>query len=84
MTSNTTKSDRSDILKIMGIVGSSAPKLFFRFVPLILKFKKQAKKGGEIFYQELIHQGLDEETAHKLTSVYLEASDVFQLFKIFQ
>ena len=76
--------EKPNIPKLVGIIGSSAPKLFFRFAPLLIKFKKQAKKGGEIFHKELLNQGIDSETAEKLTKIYMEASDLASLFKFFQ
>jgi hypothetical protein len=84
MKSNINANDKPDIPKIIGIVGSSTPKLFFRFAPLLFKFKKQAKKGREIFYKELLFQGFDSKTAERLTEIYLEESDLFGILRVFQ
>ena len=45
---------------------------------MFLSFKIQAKKGGKIFEKELISQGLDKETAKKLTEAYMEPSRIRQ------
>ena len=84
MNSIDSSTDKSDIPKIIGIIGSSAPKLFFRFAPLLIKIKKQAKKGGEIFHTELLKQGIDPQTAEKLTTVYMEGCDLMSFFRFFQ
>jgi hypothetical protein len=84
MNSKSTNKEKPNIPKLIGIIGSSAPKLFFRFAPLMIRFKKQAKKGGEIFHKELLDQGIDPNTAEKLTAVYMQGSDISGFFKIFQ
>ena len=84
MNSNKDITDKPDIPKIIGIVGSSAPKLLFRFLPLLMKFKQQAKKGAHIFQKELLNHGVDVETAERLTTIHLEGSDLLGMFKLFQ
>lgn len=79
-----TPDDRPDIPQLMAILGASAPKLIIRFAPLLFRFKQQAKKGARIFHNELLKQGIDEETAEQLTAQYLEGSDLLRLFKFFQ
>ena len=58
--------------------------MIIRFAPLLFRFKQQAKKGAHIFHQELLRQGIDEETAERLTVQYLESSDLLRLFKFIQ
>ena len=84
MNSSDSSSDTSNIPKIIGIVGSSAPKLFIRFAPLFIRIRKQAKKGGEIFHKELLDQGIDSDTAERLTAIYMEGSDFMSFFRFFK
>lgn len=60
------------------------PSLLLRLTGTFLRFKRQAKKAGVIFKQELITQGIPDETAEKLTTVYLETSNLVTYFKLFQ
>jgi hypothetical protein len=52
-----------------------------RFTSVILKlgkaflrFKRTAKKGGSLFYDELKKQGIDNDMAERLTQLYLEST----------
>lgn len=66
--------EQSDPIRLFGIILPNIPSLVFRFVKIFLKFKRDAKKGGNVFKKELIKQGLDKKTAEDLTDIYLEGS----------
>jgi hypothetical protein len=62
-------------MKILGMIILSLPSILFRFAGEYLRFRSKANKGGSIFQNELLSQGLDESTAKSLTEVYLEGSN---------
>jgi len=62
--------------RILGMIIPSLPSLVFRFGGVLLKSKREARKGGKIFQKELISQGLDATTAAALTDMYLESSSI--------
>ena len=63
-------------IKLFGIMLPSVPSLMFRLSGTFLRFKRDANKAGKIFEKELIKQGLDKETAHELTGLYMESSHI--------
>ncbi len=52
------------------------PTMLFRIPGTLFHIKKMAKRGGNVFQRELIAQGIDRETARKLTESYLETSNL--------
>ena len=54
------------------------PSIIFKTGWAFLGFKREAKKGGIIFYKQLINQKIDKKTATDLTEIYLEGSKIFQ------
>jgi hypothetical protein len=58
--------------------------MMLRFGRVYLRFRKTAKKGARVFEDELRRQGLDDEIAARLTSVYLEGSDIHQVIRTFR
>ncbi|MBN2604034.1 MAG: hypothetical protein JXA91_07890 [Candidatus Thermoplasmatota archaeon] len=54
------------------------PSIIFRTGWAFLGYKREAKKGGVIFYKELINQKIDKKTATDLTDIYLNGSKIFQ------
>jgi hypothetical protein len=52
------------------------PTMLFRIPRTLLHIKKMAQRGGNVFQRELIAQGIDQETARKLTESYLETSNL--------
>ena len=63
-------------IKIFGLLLPSLPTLIFRFGGTFLRFKRDAKKAGKIFRNELLKQGLDKQTATELTELYLRSSQM--------
>lgn len=61
-------------IRLFGMILPSLPTLMFKFGGVLLRFKRDAKKGGRIFQKELMSQGLDATTAAALTDIYLESS----------
>ena len=62
--------------RILGMIIPSLPSLVFRFGGVLLKSKREARKGGKIFQKELISKGLDTTIAVALTDIYLESSSL--------
>ena len=78
MAENKKERKNTGFIKVFGIILPSIPSLIFRLGKIFLSFKRQAKKGGKIFEKELRSQGLDKETAKKLTEAYMEPSRIRQ------
>lgn len=76
MTKEIERQKSRDGFRILGMIIPSLPSLIFRFGGVFLKFKREAKKGGKIFQNELISQGLDATTAAALTDMYLGSSSL--------
>jgi hypothetical protein len=68
-------------LKILGFLIPLLPSLILRFGGEFIRFKSNAQKGGRVFQDELLRQGLDETTATRLTAMYLEGSNLFVLLR---
>jgi len=68
-------------LRILGFLIPLLPSLILRFGGEFIRFKSNAQKGGRVFQDELLRQGLDETTATRLTAMYLEGSDPFKLLR---
>ncbi|MEM4258714.1 MAG: hypothetical protein QXL17_06155 [Candidatus Thermoplasmatota archaeon] len=60
------------------------PAVLFRLPGTVFRIKRMAKRGGTLFHQELINQGLDKEIADKLTATYLETSHVKTYLEFFK
>lgn len=84
MTSETDNTRPFDLPKILGVVGSFAPGFMIRFIPLLFRFRQQAKKGAQVFYRQLLDLGLDDAVAQQLTSEYLAGSDLIQFLHVFR
>ena len=56
----------------------SLPSLVFKIGGVYLKFKREAKKAGYTFREELLKQGINTGTAEELTEIYLEPSNIRQ------
>jgi len=78
------KEKNADTMKVFGLILPSLPFLMLRFGGVFLKFKREAKKGGNVFQKELIDHGLDKTTAEKFTSIYLESSNLRNYMKFFR
>jgi hypothetical protein len=74
-------SETRNPLKILGFLIPLLPSLILRFGGEFIRFKSRAQKGGRVFQDELVRQGLDETTATRLTALYLEGSDPFKLLR---
>lgn len=62
--------------KLFGMILLSLPSLLFKSGGAFLRFKREAKKGGQIFQRELVKQGIDKSTADELTEVYMGGSNI--------
>jgi len=78
MTDATKKTRNVNPMKILGMIIPSLPSILFRFSGEYLRFRSKANKGGCVFHNELIYQGLDASTAKSLTEVYLEGSNILK------
>jgi hypothetical protein len=76
----TEKAERN-LPKLVGFLILMVPSLIFQFGIQAFRFKSKAHKAGRIFRNELQRQGLDTETAQRLTAHYLEGSDPFKLIR---
>jgi hypothetical protein len=64
--------------ELFGMILPLLPNLLLKSGWAFLRFKMDAKRGGNIFQKELMNQGLDKITAAELTEIYLEGSNLFQ------
>ena len=71
-------------LQIFGMVVPLLPKLVLNLSMVFLRFKRKAKKGGQIFKEALINQGLEEDLAEELTNIYLESSNIANYIHLFR
>jgi hypothetical protein len=67
-----------DFPRYIGAIIPLLPSIIFKTGWAFLGFKMEAKKGGIIFYKQLINQEIDKKTATDLTEIYLEGSKIFQ------
>ena len=74
--------ERTNIVKIFGLMLPSIPSLLSRIGGTFLRFKRDAKKAGRVFHRELRAQGLDKKMAGELTSIYLEGSNLVKYITI--
>jgi len=65
-------------MRMFGAIAPSMIPLGLKMGMTYLRFKKRAQKGEKIFRKELKAQGLDAETASKLTDMYMETSHVMK------
>jgi hypothetical protein len=79
MTEHTT--EQRNLPKVLGFLIPLLPSLIFRFGGEFIRFRSRARRGATIFQEELLHQGLDETTAARLASLYLEGSDPFKVLR---
>ena len=79
MTEHATR--QADLPKMLGFVITLLPALLFRFGGEFLRFRAKARKGASVFQDELLLQGVDEATAARLASLYLEGSDPFKMLR---
>ena len=66
-------------IKLLGMILPAMPSLLFRLSGTFLRFKRDAKKAGKVFRNELIKQGFDKKTASDLTEQYLEGSNLTKI-----
>jgi len=69
---------KSGSMELLGAIIPFLPRLFLKSGWTFLRFKMEAKRGGDTFQKELINQGLDKNTATRITEIYLEGSNVFK------
>ena len=83
---NANKDDRRNprFIYFFGVALPMLPRLMVRFTGAFLRFKSHARRGGRFFHKELLQQGVDKETAEKLTERYLEGGNLFQYIPFFQ
>lgn len=76
--------ERTNIVKIFGLMLPSIPSLLFRLGGTLIRFKSNANKAGKVFHRELRNQGIDEKMASELTDIYLEGSNLVKLITNFR
>ena len=76
--------ERTNIVKIFGLMLPSIPSLLFRLGGTLIRFKSNANKAGKVFHRELRNQGIDEKMASELTDIYLEGSNLIKLITNFR
>jgi len=69
---------KSNSSELFGAILPFLPTLLLKSGWAFLRFKMEAKRGGDIFQKELMNQGLDKTTATRITEIYLEGSNVFK------
>ena len=69
---------KSDSMELLGAIIPFLSRLFLKSGWAFLRFKMEAKRGGDMFQKELINQGLDKNTATRITEIYLYGSNVFK------
>lgn len=63
-------------IRVLGMTLPVLPGLLVRLAGTFLRFKRRASRASKIFERELHRQGLDPETAGRLTREYLEGGNV--------
>ncbi len=66
---------KDDPLKILGMIIPMIPSFIFRFSAEYLRFRSGAQRGGRLFKNKLIDNGIDSITAEQLTEIYLDGSN---------
>ena len=69
---------KGNSIELFGAILPFLPTLLLKSGWAFLRFKMEAKRGGEIFQKELINQGLDKTIAARITEIYLEGSNLFK------
>lgn len=64
------------VIRVLGMTLPALPGLLVRLGATFLRFKRRTSRAGKIFEQELRRQGLDPETASRLTQAYLEGGSL--------
>jgi hypothetical protein len=83
MTDTRERARNDNPMKIFGMIIPSLPSILFRCSGEYLRFRSKARKGGYLFQNKLIDQGVDRNTAERLTEIYLDGSNFFKyLFAI--
>jgi len=77
------KKDGNESLRMLGAVLPSLPTLMFRFMGEYVRFKGTVDVAAREFNRELVLQGIDVETAERLTGIYRSASDLGGLTSLF-
>jgi len=77
----TQTTEQGDLPRMLGFIIPLLPSLIFRFGGEFLRFRSRARKGAGVFQDELQRQGIDEATAARLASLYLEGSDPFKMLR---
>jgi hypothetical protein len=68
--------DGNDSLRMFGAVLPSLPTLMFKFMGEYIRFKGTVDVATKAFNAELVAQGIDPDTAERLTELYRSASDI--------
>ena len=67
--------NQGNIPKLVGVVILKTPGLVVRCGGEFLRFRKQARRAGHIFQDELEAQGLEPTIAQQLSEIYSKGSD---------
>jgi len=85
MTVDTAEESRNENpLKLLGAIIPALPSILFRFSGEYLRSRSKARKGGFLFQNQLIGQGIDRVTAEQLTEIYLEGSNLVKILFSFR
>ncbi|GEM_PF-1729485 len=66
----TDRDERTDILKLVGTVGTQAPALVLKLGLSYLRMKRTARKASQTFVRELERDGMPSELARRLGEEY--------------
>jgi hypothetical protein len=78
MTDITEGTRNGNPMKILGIIIPVLPSILIRFSGEYLRFRSKATRGGRIFQNELLDQGIDETAAKNLTKIYMDGSNILK------
>jgi hypothetical protein len=76
-----TERRRKDRMSIFGLILPALPGLLLRLSGVFLQFKRQAKRAGKAFEQELLSQGLDKSIASRLAHEYMVNNSIRQYIR---
>jgi hypothetical protein len=78
MKEDDTSPHSDNVIRGLGTIVPLLPSILLKSGGAYLRFKKDAKRAGTIFYKELRRQGIEEHMASELTQMYLESSSILR------
>jgi hypothetical protein len=76
------RNQQGDLPRLFGVILPSLPSLLLRCGGSFLRFKRDVKKGAQVFERELVNQGVDREIAAGLTTVYVEGGELLKYLQL--